>query len=146
MIRTAGAGSSIISDAAKQKVETIRHEVVSRSYQAANELRSASLYVLRGQGGGRRYRIPGTRQTYQASAPGSPPAVRTGAFRLSWAPRVVAQGDEVIASIESNLMVGRWVLGELLENGTSRMAPRPYKERIKDRALPNIIAIFSKPY
>jgi hypothetical protein len=138
--------ASIIADTVKQKVEEIRHEVVSRSYQAANELRNASLYVLRGQGGGRRYRVSGSRATYQASAPGSPPAVRSGAFRMSWAPRVTDKGDEVIASIESNLMVGRWVLGGLLEDGTRKMAPRPHHEAIKDRALPNIIAIFSKPY
>jgi len=138
--------SQIIVDAVNTSVEGIRHEVQARAYQAVNELRNASLYVLRGQRSGRIYRIPYTKKTYQASAPGEPPAVRTGMFRLSWGPRVTTTENGVIAAIESDLMVGKYNLGELLEGGTKKMAPRPYKEAIKARALPQILAIYKQPY
>lgn len=140
------SASQIVIDTVNVTVEKIRQQVEARSYQAANELRTSALYILRGQRSGRSYRVPGTRRTYQASAPGEPPAVRTGIFRLSWTPRVTTDGNSVRASIESDVTVGRYNLGELLENGTSRMAPRPYKERIKEHALPKIKAIYAQPY
>ena len=33
-----------------------------------------------------------------------------------------------------------------LENGTSRMAPRPFSEKIKEKALPEIERIYSESY
>ena len=33
-----------------------------------------------------------------------------------------------------------------LENGTSRMAPRPFVEKIKQEATPEIQKIYSEPY
>lgn len=39
---------------------------------------NASLYVLRGKRSGKVYRVPNTGKTYRASAPGEPPAVRSG--------------------------------------------------------------------
>ena len=66
----------------------------SRGYRAANVLRSASLEVLRGQRGGKIYRKPFTKKaTYQASAPGEPPAVRSGTLRRSWQPRASCHLD-----------------------------------------------------
>lgn len=126
----------------------IRHEMERRTYLAANVLRNDSLDVLRGQRSGRRYRVPGTKRYYSASAPGEPPAVRTGAFRLSWQPKARIDGDTYVSSIESNVKVGKggYLLGDLLENGTSRMAPRPYKERILKKSEPTIAHIYSKPY
>lgn len=141
----------------------IQHQMANRSYQAANELRNSALMVLRGQRSGRRYKVPGTyrRQRdkvdgkmkngryYTASAPGEPPAVRTGAFRNSW--QATARGPifgSYISRIESDATTdnGRHNLGEILENGTSRMAPRPYVDRILDDATPKIVKIYSKPY
>ena len=126
----------------------IRHEMERRAFLAANELRNASLDVLRGQRSGRRYRVPGTKVYYTASAPGEPPAVRTGAFRLSWQPKSKVDGDKFTSSIESNVKVGKnaYLLGELLEEGTSRMAARPYKDRILEKAEDGIVRIYSKPY
>lgn len=127
-------------------VENVSKEVKRRGYSAANELRNQSLEVLRGGRGGRRYRVPGTKRYYTASAPGEPPAVMTGAFRNSWQTRVDTKPDEVRSMIESGLRVNGYLLGALLEDGTSKMAPRPYKERIIEKAMPQIKAIFSAPY
>lgn len=145
-----GNASSIIGQIVQTTLEGVQKEVAHRTYRAANELRNAELYVLRGSRGGRTYKIPHTGATYTASASGQPPAVRTGAFRLSWGTHVhVEQGGSVykaVASIESAETVNGYILGELLEKGTSKMAPRPYKEKIKQKALPKIQQIYSAPY
>lgn len=143
-------------------VETIKHQMESRSFRGSNELRNAELEVLRGQRGGRRYKVPGTyrRQRdhssgkmrngryYTASAPGEPPAVRTGAFRLGWQPRTQVSDGVYISTIESHTRTenGKYLLGELLENGTSKMAPRPHHDKIKEKAEPQIFRIYSEPY
>lgn len=148
-------------DDASAKIENVCKEIStkisigmrSRSYRAANELRNASQLVLRGQRSGRRYRVPGTRKYYTASAPGEPPAVRTGAFRASWQPKQkvnVGTHNQVSVTsyIESRQRTdnGRYNLGSLLENGSGRMAPRPYKEKIQEKAKPKIVKIYKEPY
>ena len=142
----------------------IKHQLESRTYRASNELRNAALLVLRGQRSGRRYKVPGTYKPqmdkatgkkkngryYTASAPGEPPAVRTGAFRLSWQtdPRYSGAFNSYWARIRSDLRTenGRYVLGEILENGTGRMAPRPHQDRILQKAEPNVVRIYNEPY
>ena len=141
----------------------------SRGYRAANELRNASQLVLRGQRSGRRYAIPNSGakrrhrdkvtgrlvrgRRYTASAPGEPPAVRTGAFRAGWQPntKVIASTPNYLsirAYIESRTRTdnGKYNLGSILENGSGRMAPRPYKEKIQEKAKPKIIEIYKEPY
>ena len=132
-----------------QITDQIRHEMERRTFLAANELRNASLDVLRGQRNGRRYRVPGTKTYYTASAPGEPPAVRTGMFRLSWQPNTRIEGDLYVSSAESKIQVGtqrKYLLGQLLEEGTERMAPRPYQDRILEQAEGKIVRIYSEPY
>ena len=41
---------------------------------------------------------------------------------------------------------GGRLLGEMLENGTGRMKPRPYKQAVINMALPKVKAIYKKPY
>ena len=157
--------SMIIGKTITTTLENTQKELKSRAYRASNELRNASLFVLRGQRSGNEYTVPGTGRMkynkkdktatihykkYRASAPGEPPAVRTGVFRLSWGTRVHVEksGNEykVVSSIESNVRVGNYLLGEILEEGSERMAPRPYKQRVRNRAMPKIQAIYNKPY
>jgi hypothetical protein len=114
--------SQIIGKTIATTLKGVQQEVSSRAYRASNELRNAALYVLRGQRSGRRYKIPFTGKTYQASAPGEPPAVRTGVFRLSWGTHVHVEKKgshfRAVSAIESNVKVGKYLLGEILENGT----------------------------
>lgn len=134
---------------ADQIVTIIKHEMESRAWKAANELRNAELEILKGQGGGRIYTVPGTKQKYQASAPGQPPSVRTGAFRNSWQRQAYVGFGSYISRIESDLQVGTkrsYTLGDLLENGTSKMAPRPHQEKILEKAEPEIVKIYSRDY
>lgn len=132
-------------------------ELESRGVRAANELHTAANHVLRGQRHGRRYKLPGTyggRRRgvyYTASAPGEPPAVRTGAFRLGWKAQSCAEeradgGVSVHSMVENGQRAGRHLLGEMLEQGTARMAPRPYRQQVLDRALPRVRKIYKEPY
>jgi len=150
------------TNAVENATGRIRFEMERRNVLAANELRNASQLVLRGQRSGRRYKVPGTyrRQKdtarnkirrgryYTASAPGEPPAVRTGVFRLSWQPTAQVVFGHYIARIESDLRTedGRYNLAEILEDGTEKMEPRPYQDRILQRAEPRIVRIYSQPY
>lgn len=151
-----------LEEIAQTVTTTIRHQMESRSYRAANELRNSALIVLRGQRTGRRYKVPGTyrRQRdkatgkmrngryYTASAPGEPPAVRTGTFRNSWQPEAYAAFGSYISRISSDVRTdnGQHNLGEILEKGTSRMAPRPHHDRILKHAEPQIFKIYDEPY
>ena len=164
-----------LESAAREIHFKVTQGMKARAYSAANELRNASQEVLRGQRHGRRYIVPGTGRVtyykrdsrngkhkagtatityrrYTASAPGEPPAVRFGHFRQSWQPRteVVGGGNHysVRSLIESSRRTdnGKHLLGQILEEGTAKMAPRPYKERIQQKALPQIIKIYKRPY
>lgn len=140
----------------------VQMQMERRSFLVANELRNSALQVLRGQRSGRRYKVPGTykRQRdkmdgkmkrgryYTASAPGEPPAVRTGAFRLSWQASSRVLFGSYLSRIESGIRTenGKYTLGEILEEGTSRMAPRPYQDEILEKTKPAILRIYNEPY
>ena len=131
--------------------ESIKSQMVSRGYRVSNEMRNAVITTLRGQGSGRIYRVPYTKRYYQASAPGEVPANRTGIYRLSWHPSTYASeltGDLVVTSqVDSNYRVrGGHILGDLLEEGTSKMAPRPHVEKIKEKSEKNAMRIYREPY
>lgn len=145
----------------REIAEKIQHQMESRAVRASYELYNSAQLVLRGQRHGRRYKVPGTyrRQRdkvtgkikrgryYTASAPGEAPAVRTGAFRMSWQPSARRVYGVYFSKIESDLPADNGMnLGNILEEGTSRMAPRPYEERIIKGAENRINAIYSEPY
>lgn len=150
------------TEAVEGAKEKIKQQMEGRSYRAANELRNSAIIVLRGQRSGRRYKVPGTyrRQRdktdgkmkrgryYTASAPGEPPAVRTGAFRDSWQPTAQIVLGSYISRIESDVRTdnGQYNLGEILENGTGKMSPRPHHDRIQKHAEPKIVKIYEEPY
>lgn len=120
--------------------------------EASKELRNAVMFVLRGERHGRTYTVPltgrtykktgarirGSGRTYTASAPGEPPARRLGTLRQSWQTgtsyRTDAHGNfTATAYIYSDVPYAR-----LLEEGTSRIARRPYRDRTVERARPRI--------
>ena len=142
----AGSAGSAIRATVKEQVTNINRKVVSRGVRAVNAIRNAELEVLKGQRSGRGYRKPYTKATYTASAPGEPPARRTGNLRMHWNGQVKSEnassgGVAIVAELESQESYAGH-----LENGTSKMAARPFVEKIKEEATPEIQKIYSEPY
>ena len=146
---TTGTNVSGAGQAVAAKVEEvsakINRQVISRGVRAVNALRNAELEVLKGQRSGRRYRKYPFRSMYTASAPGEPPARRTGNLRLHWTGDVKTEPHgksvKVVAQLESQESYAGY-----LENGTSSMAPRPFVDRIAEKAKPEIEKIYSQSY
>lgn len=106
------------------KDDTIRQRD-SKLARGANALRNAELSVLRGNP--------------SPSAPGSPPGTVSGTLMRSWSAYSSSGGTTGVFGI----IAGAHYAG-YLEDGTSKMAPRPYVERIQEKAIPDIIRIFSE--
>lgn len=142
-----GAAGGAIAAAVRQVVERVDRQVISRATRGVNAIRNAELDVLKGQRGGRTYKKPGG-GTYQASAPGEPPAVRSGALRQNWNGQVTGgmSGGGVAISLELISMETKY--NDYMEHGTpgGMIAPRPYVDRITQKALPEVKAIYSEPY
>lgn len=129
-------------------LKNVNQQVISRATRAVNAIRNAELEVLSGQriGKGKVYRKPHTkRATWQPSAPGEPPAVRTGNLRTRWSGRIESgtssEGVQVKAVLQS-----RSPYSGYLEDGTDKMEPRPFVDRITEQAMPEIKNIYSEPY
>lgn len=139
------AGRAVQAKVSEMQAD-VNRQVLSRGTRSVNELRNAELEVLKGQRGGRIYRKPHTKSaTYTASAPGEPPARRTGNLRLHWNGEVRGGTTRSGANLTLCLESAEHYAG-YLENGTKKMAPRPFKDKIIQKALPKIIDIFSEPY
>lgn len=143
-----GNDSSNIEAIVEDAKNSIKSQLKRRSYLASLELYNSSQIILRGKRIGRTYRVPNTAQYYTASAPGEPPATRTGVFRMSWQPVSYMDGDTFHSEIQNKTKVhGKsYLLGEILENGRRHMAPRPYRQKIQEHARWKIMKIYERPY
>lgn len=161
-----GSPGTAVRAAVKRQVEFINRKAVSRGTRAVQAIRKAELQVLKGERSGRVYKKPGTYgekfsrstkklmkdyghklrggQLYRASAPGEPPAVRTGNLRMHWNGHVIPvfkpNGVEIIAQLECQEKYA-----EALEKGKG-MARRPFRTRIMEKADPEIRKIYNEPY
>ncbi|MDO4305990.1 MAG: hypothetical protein Q4C77_04085 [Eubacteriales bacterium] len=135
------AGQAVRAKVGEMKAK-VNRQLLSRGTRAVNQLRNAELEVLRGNGSGRVYRKPGG-GTYRASAPGEVPARRTGNLRLHWTGNVTGGGDNINIELESQEFYA-----DYMENGTpgGMIQPRPFVDKITQKALPPIKAIFDEPY
>lgn len=130
--------------AVNEAVKSAKTQAQSRAIRASNELRNSALRVLRGQRSGRVYKLPFSKKTYRASAPGEPPAVRSGRLRISWSARAIGKSDgEIVASIYTDVKYA-----PILQEGTKdgRIKPRPFEQPIIDGAKDKVMAIFNEPY
>ena len=140
---------------ANKAYKKLIQQMQAKGWAGVQHLRNAELEVLKGQRSGKRYNVPGTGRMkyykrthkatityrkYSASAPGEPPAVRTGTFRNSWQPFVKDLPDGVHLRLNTS-QNGKKYPG-CLENGTKKMKPRPYVERIQTMAEPNIRRVY----
>lgn len=108
----------------EEAIRGMEHVAAQRMWQATQIVRNKVLETLSGERSGRRYRVPGTNVYYTASAPGEPPAVRTGNLRKSIKTEIASEGRVIKGRVGTDLDYGR-----KLEYGTRHMAPRPWLER-----------------
>lgn len=125
-----------------ETVKRLNQEARSRARRAVSVLQNSATRVLAGERHGKEGRVPNTHAKYTMSAPGEPPAARTDNLRRNWRKYVLAEehisGTRITARIKSDMPYS-----EYLEKGTGKMAPRPYKQKVKDGAMPEINEIYS---
>jgi len=145
------SGCNSIEYIIKQRINSIKTQVGNRGVVASYELRNSVLHILAGQRSGRVYKVPNTKQKYTASAPGEAPANRTGLLRASYKAYSLAfdLGNiyEVHSTADSQYKTPNgYLLGDMLERGTKRIAPRPFKLASLQRALPYVLNIYRRKY
>ena len=118
------AAAAAVQEEVKNRVEQTKRQVDAKMMQGANELRNAALTVLANP---------------SPSASGSPPGVRSGNLRRNWNMYSSGGGGNGIFGIQSGMHYSGYP-----EHGTSKMAARPYVEKIKETAMPEILALFSE--
>lgn len=127
-------------------VQECGKQVVSRGYRVVNEIRNAELEVLSGSRSGRLYKKPHFKTRYRASAPGEAPARKSGDLKEKWSGRVVGQSIGANQVRVSAILESDMSYSGLLDEGTTKIAPRPFKQRIIDKATPKIQEICRQPY
>ncbi len=120
---TAHEAAAVLQRDVKFKKEDTIRQKNSKLMRGANALRNAELEVLRGN---------------PAPAPvGSPPGTRSGTLMRSWSTYCTAGGETGMFGILCAAIYAGY-----LENRTRKMGARPYVDRIQQKALPKIMAIF----
>lgn len=113
-----------------RKEDTIRKRN-SRLFRAANALRNAEIDVLRGNP--------------SPSKPGQLPGTVTGTLMRSWSPYHTEGGETGIFGILSAASYAGYLEeGTHFKDGKQKMAARPYVNKIQEKALPKVRAIFAE--
>ncbi len=121
---TPAAGAVALGNLVSQRVDDIKQKAVAALPRAANALRNAEIEVL---------------TNASPSAPGSPPGVRSGSLRGQWSMEYGGSAENGYFGITSHTNYAGY-----LENGTRKMAARPFLDPIQQAALPKITAIFEE--
>lgn len=124
-----GEAAGALRIAVDNEIQRINQKAVARAPRAVNAIRNAELKVLSGN--------------KSPSPPGSPPGRRSGHFRLAW-----TGGSDASGSSGKGIRINVWLesgsyYAGYLEDGTIKMAARPYVEKIKVVAAPKIVAVYS---
>ncbi|MHA1302192.1 MAG: HK97 gp10 family phage protein [Candidatus Heimdallarchaeaceae archaeon] len=121
-----------------KKLPTIEE---ARVRQATLIWHGSVVRTLAGTRSGRVYRVPETKKTYRASAPGEPPAVRTGALRSRYGFKFTRERGNFVGQVGNPLEYSLY-----LEKGTSRMAPRPHLVASFEKERQTIIRLLTRPW
>jgi len=118
-------------------IKAIESSASKRMLGAVNAVRNQALETLSGHRTGKTYRVPGTKKTYTASAPGEPPAQATGELRQSIAYNIETEGKTVIGKVGTDK-----IQGKMTEYGTRHMKPRPWLRVSFEKTSGKIKSIF----
>lgn len=161
------SAGTVVRAKVKDITANINRKVASRATRVINALRNAELDVLSGQRSGKVYKKPGTHgeatkatrelkksyghklrggQLYQASAPGEAPARRMGNLRLHWSGDVTTKENSNGGVTLNAVLESQEKYAAYLEKGHGEVAARPFVERIKEKAEPEIKKILEEPY
>ena len=122
---------------AKNLNDSIKREMARNGAMATNTLRNVELEVLSKGGSGKKYkRLPN-----RSSAPGETPAPQSGNLRQDWNDETLIEGNRVTSRLKSNVKYAGW-----LEDGTKKMAKRPFVNPIKKKAEPEVVKIFGTDF
>ncbi len=125
---TIGEAPEAIRKAVDESVREVNHKVMGREFRVSNALRNSAFEVLTNP---------------SPSKPGNPPGVRSGNLRRNWTQGVRSSGGfgggiSAVAYIESSM-----IYADYLENGTQRMAARPFVDKILEDVEPEVDRIFA---
>lgn len=123
--------------AVKKHVQDITKSAVSRATRGLNIMRNTALEVLAQETHGRVYRYG------IASTPGATPNPQTGNLRKNWQTLPTAVGSNgggvtIKMRIRSDMFYAIF-----LDKGTSKMAARPFRDKIAQKSKPKIAQLFS---
>ena len=116
-------------------LERVNAQMPSRIARASNEMQTSLNLILSGGRSGRMY------GGHRASAPGEAPGNWHGTLRASFSPKPEWNGREGKACVVSGSSYVNY-----LEDGTSKMAARPFRDKVIEDALPKVEAILHEPF
>lgn len=119
----------------------MRDELYRRGVQITQVLRKTELEILAGPRNGVKYKSLPNR----SSAPGEAPAAQSGKLRQEWDDITERQGNGHTSIVTSRITSTTPYAG-YLEEGTERMAARPFVDKILEKAEPEILEIARAPY
>ena len=131
------AGAAQLEIEVRKTVQEINVAAISRATRGLNIMRNTALEVLGHDGSGRVYR-----NGHVASAPGETPAPATGSMRSNWNQQKLIGGNgggvRIILRMRSQMFYAHF-----LDEGTRKMAPRPFTKPIEQKARPQVAALFT---
>ena len=115
----------------------IKREMARKGAEATNVLRNVEIEVLSKPGSGKKYKALPNR----SSSPGETPAPQSGRLRQEWEDETIIGENRVTSRLRTSL-----AYAEYLENGTGKMAKRPFVDPIKKKAEPEVVKIFGSDF
>ena len=132
------SAASDFEEAVSEILFEINQAAASRADEGLRIIRNVTEDVLGQDGTGRVY------GKHIASAPGDPPAPDTGSLRNNWRdqklalPNGIGKGIRIFMRRSSKMFYAHY-----LDDGTSKMAARPFVKPIEEKATPQVTKLFA---
>ena len=127
---TAGNASESIRQAVKEAVREVNQQTMGKAFRVSNAMRNSAIEVLTNP---------------SPSAPWNPPGVRSGFLRRAWKTGVRMNGGNSYSGISVTAYADSMAsYAGYLQDGTKKMAARPFVDPILDDVEPEVDSIFSE--